>query len=80
MPTYHNPSGNRAYIMNMYTRPEYRRRGIALKTLGLLVNEAKSRGIYSITLEATKMGKPLYEAYGFVQMRNEMELPCCEIL
>ena len=21
MPTYHNPSGQRAYIMNMYTRP-----------------------------------------------------------
>lgn len=24
MPTYHNPSGNKAYIMNMYTNPEYR--------------------------------------------------------
>lgn len=23
MPTYHNPSGNKAYIMNMYTNPEY---------------------------------------------------------
>lgn len=25
MPTYHNPSGNKAYIMNMYTNPDYRR-------------------------------------------------------
>ena len=33
MPTYHNPSGNKAYIMNMYTNPEYRRLGIAYKTL-----------------------------------------------
>lgn len=29
MPTYHNPSGRKAYIMNMYTNPEYRRMGIA---------------------------------------------------
>lgn len=27
MPAYHNPSGNKAYIMNMYTDPAYRRRG-----------------------------------------------------
>ena len=75
MPTYHNPSGYRAYIMNMYTHPEYRRRGIALRTLDLLVEEARSRGITSISLEATDMGRPLYEKYGFVKMENEMELP-----
>ena len=75
MPTYHNPSGYRAYIMNMYTHTEYRRRGIALRTLDLLVEEARSRGITSISLEATDMGRPLYEKYGFVKMENEMELP-----
>ena len=57
MPTHHNPSGNKAYIMNMYTNPKYRRKGIA------------------ISLEATDMGKPLYEKYGFKKMNNEMELP-----
>lgn len=30
MPTYHNPSGKKAYIMNMYTNPEYRRKGDCL--------------------------------------------------
>ena len=74
MPTYHNPSGNKAYIMNMYTRPEYRRRGIAYHMLELLVGDAKGRGITAISLEATKMGRPLYERYGFTQMRDEMEL------
>ena len=44
MPTYHNPSGRKAYIMNMYTKPEYRRRGIAFKTLDLLVSDAKNKG------------------------------------
>ena len=75
MPTYHNPSGKKAYIMNMYTAPEYRRKGIAGKTLDLLVKAAKQQGITHITLEATEMGRPLYEKYGFVQMNSEMELP-----
>ena len=75
MPTYHNPTGQKAYIMNMYTRPAYRRQGIASRTLDLLVQDAGSRGIRSISLEATSMGRPLYESYGFTQMTSEMELP-----
>ncbi len=74
MPTYHNPSGNKAYIMNMYTNPAYRRKGIAYKTLDMLVREAKSKGITAISLEATDMGRPLYKKYGFIKMNDEMEL------
>ena len=65
----------KAYIMNMYTNPEYRRKGIAYKTLDLLVHEAKQKGVTSISLEATVLGRPLYEKYGFVKMNDEMELP-----
>ena len=75
MPTYHNPSGTRAYIMNIYTDPAYRRRGIAYRVLDLLIQEARARGVAAISLEATDMGRPLYEKYGFVPMENEMELP-----
>ncbi len=74
MPTYHNPSGEKAYVMNMYTAPGYRRQGIAYKTLDLLVQDDKNRGITAISLEATDMGRPLYEKYGFVKMNDEMEL------
>lgn len=74
MPTYHNPGGKKAYIMNMYTAPEYRRQGIALHTLDLLVKEAKEQGVSAISLEATDMGRPLYEKYGFTAMKDEMEL------
>ena len=38
MPTYHNPSGKKAYIMNMYTIPEYRRNGITGITTWSKVN------------------------------------------
>ena len=75
MPTFHNPTGCKAYIMNMYVRPAFRRRGIATRLLDLLVNDARRRGIRSIALEATTAGRPLYEKYGFVPMMNEMELP-----
>ena len=74
MPTYHNPTGKKAYIMNMYTSPEYRRQGIAIHTLDLLVKDARELGVSQIALEATDMGRPLYEKYGFVKMEDEMEL------
>ena len=74
MPTFHNPGGKKAYIMNMYTAPEYRRQGIAFHTLDLLVKAVRERGVSQIALEATDMGRPLYEKYGFVKMENEMEL------
>ena len=75
MPTYHNPSGWKAYIMNMYTAPAYRRQGIARETLRCLVDGCKVRGIRHITLEATQAGKPLYTRFGFVPMEDEMILP-----
>ena len=74
MPTYHNPTGKKAYIMNMYTAPEYRRQGIAIHTLDLLVKDVRKQGVSQIALETTEMGRPLYEKYGFVKIEDEMEL------
>ena len=74
MPTYHNPTGKKAYIMNVYTALGYRRQGIAFHTLDLLVKDAKEQDMLQIALEATDMGRPLYERYGFVKMEDEMEL------
>jgi len=75
MPTFHNPAGRCAYIMNMYVRPAYRRRGIATAMLDLLVADARRRGAGRIALEATDMGRPLYDKYGFIRAEGEMELP-----
>ena len=42
----------------------------------VLVNQlyAKNKGIDAISLEATEMGRPLYEKFGFTGMNDEMEL------
>lgn len=74
LPTCHVPTGEKAYIMNLYTEPAYRRQGIAWRVLDLLVKDAHERGVSEIMLEATAMGRPLYERYGFVGMPDEMEL------
>lgn len=74
MPTYSHPTGNRAHIMNVYVREEYRRRGIAREMMEMLLDEAKSRGVTQITLDATESGRPLYQALGFESSEEFMEL------
>jgi len=73
MHTYNNPKGTKAYVMNMYTKEAYRRKGVAQRILKELVHEAKRRNVSEITLEATEMGKPLYLKNGFELMKSEME-------
>ncbi len=74
MPSYHNPTGKTAFIMNIYTDPQYRRNGIAFNVLDMLVTDAKERGAENIILDSTKMGRPLYETYGFKYITDYMEL------
>lgn len=73
LPTYFKPTGKKAYIINMYTLPGYRRKGIATKILNLLIKESLSRGATYISLEATAIGKPLYEKNGFAVLNSEMQ-------
>jgi GNAT superfamily N-acetyltransferase len=60
-----NMTGQEVYIMNMYTEPEWRRKGIGTAILEKLIEEARNRGIEAIKLHATPMGKTLYEKRGF---------------
>ena len=65
MPTFSHPTGKRAHLMNVYTRAEYRRLGLAKKMIELLIEEAKSCGVTEISLDSTTSGRPLYENLGF---------------
>lgn len=65
MPTFSHPTGDRAHLMNVYTRADYRRRGISKKMVEILIDEAKENGVTEISLDATEMGRPLYESLGF---------------
>lgn len=65
MPTFSHPTGNRAHLMNVYVKKEYRKQGLARKMLQILIDEAKTRGVTEISLDATEAGKPLYKSMGF---------------
>lgn len=74
MPTFDHPGGRRAHIMNVYTRKEYRRQGIAIQMMHMLIEEAKQRGVTELSLDATEDGKPLYEKCGFSASEESMVL------
>lgn len=74
MPTFSHPTGKRAHLMNVYTRSEYRRQGIARKMVQMLIDETWKRGATEISLDATTMGRPLYESLGFTNSTEGMVL------
>ena len=74
MPTFSHPTGRRAHLMNVYTRSDYRRQGIARKMVNMLIDETWKRGATEISLDATKMGRPLYESLGFTNSTECMVL------
>ena len=73
-PNFINKSGVRGYIANVYTKPEYRGRGIATSLIDKLVEEAKARGVKKLWLAASEMGRPVYIKYGFVETDEYLEL------
>ena len=74
MPTFSHPTGKRAHLMNVYTRSDYRRQGIARKMVNMLIDGTWKRGATEISLDATKMGRPLYESLGFTNSTECMVL------
>jgi GNAT superfamily N-acetyltransferase len=68
-----DPRPRRASILNVYTCPEYRRRGIARRIMEHMIAWCRDEGFPSVTLHATDAGRPLYESLGF-EPSNEMKL------
>lgn len=60
-------SGKLGYILNLYTIPEARRRGICTRLLNELIREAKALGIRYLHLHASEDGMSIYRKAGFVE-------------
>lgn len=52
-------------ILNMYTVPDARRKGVSSVILEALLDEAKKRGISKVALHTSKDGEKLYRKYHF---------------
>jgi GNAT superfamily N-acetyltransferase len=63
----------RAWILNMYTEPRARRRGVAKRLMEAMIEWCRSRGFSMVSLHASSTGRPLYEKLGF-ELTNEMRL------
>lgn len=74
MPSPDNPSGLCGYLMNIYTRESYRRKGVAKAVCQWLIQKAKERGAGKIYLETSECGRSLYQSLGFYEMRDYLKL------
>jgi GNAT superfamily N-acetyltransferase len=63
----------RATILNVYTEPAYRRRGLARALMQTMIDWCRREGFARITLHASDDGRRLYESLGF-EASNEMRL------
>ncbi len=60
-----------ALVLNVYTEPAWRRKGIARALMQRVMEWAAAEGIDRVLLHASDAGRPLYRSLGFVPT-NEM--------
>ena len=59
------PNGHTGVLFNVYTDPDHRRKGIARRTMGKLIEGAYELKLDVLELHATEDGYPLYRSLGF---------------
>ena len=59
-------SGRQAIIQNVFTEPEWRRRGLAALLIERIIDWTREQGIDSLLLHASDEGRALYERLGFI--------------
>ena len=74
MPSPDNLSGQCAYLMNIYTCPDFRGLGVGETVVKWLAGQAVQRNITKIYLETSKPDRKLYEKAGFIDMPDMMKL------
>jgi ribosomal protein S18 acetylase RimI-like enzyme len=59
------PFGRTGVVLNVYTKPEYRRMKLAMTLMQTLLRDAEAEGVDYVELKATEDGYPLYKKLGF---------------
>jgi GNAT superfamily N-acetyltransferase len=59
-------SGRQAIIQNVFTEPEWRRRGLAGLLIKRIIDWSREEGVDSLVLHASDEGRALYERLGFI--------------
>jgi len=64
-------TGKIGTILNVYTKPPFRKQGIATGVLTLLIDRARQCELSKLELSATPVGKTLYEKLGFREKHSK---------
>ena len=80
LPTSSCQTTKRCYLMNLYTKKDFRKQGIASTMLYMLIDEAKENGVSEILLNNDGHGIGLFKKYGFVNSENTIILNFSELL
>ncbi len=67
------PGRWRGNIVNVYTEPGCRRRGLARRLMETALDWCRRNGVRAVILHASDEGRPLYEKMGFTST-NEMRI------
>jgi GNAT superfamily N-acetyltransferase len=62
--------GHEGLVLNVYTNPEWRGRGVARQMMDTIIAWSAAAGIVRLVLSASAAGRPLYEKMGFVATRE----------
>ena len=73
-PTFRNATGKIAYLTNVYTKDEFRNRGIATDLLKHIMDEINSEKCGITRLHASSQGRRMYERMGFTDDEGFMSL------
>ncbi len=74
MPSPDNHGGKNGYLMNIYTQPEVRGKGVGRKIVEFLIGDARSKDVEKIFLESSDTAKGLYYEIGFTDVSDYMKL------
>ena len=72
------PGRWRGNVLNVYTRPEHRRNGLARSLMAKAIEWCRANGVSTVILHASNEGRVLYESMGFAptnEMRIVLDLP-----
>ncbi len=64
-------SGRTGLVLNVYTRPDCRRKGYARQVMQALLADAEELGLSVVELQATDDGYPLYRSVGFLDDQSK---------
>jgi GNAT superfamily N-acetyltransferase len=74
LPSPESPALREGYLLNVYTSPDWRGRGVAAALVEAAIAHARELGLGRIRLHATAAGQRVYAAAGFILRDDEMEL------